>query len=57
MAGLVGLFSKQATDKLNEVFSTLVKSGGDDKRKDKLDPNNLPRILPRITRVVATKRD
>jgi IPT/TIG domain len=57
VAGLVGLFTKQTTDKLDEVFSTLVKSGGDDKRKDKLDPNNLPRILPRITRVVATKRD
>jgi len=53
VAGLVGLFSKQATDKLDEVFSTLIKSGGDDKRKDKLDRNN----FPRITRVVATKRD
>ena len=39
VAGLVGMFSKQATDKLGEVFSTLFKTkegSGDDKRKDKL---------------------
>jgi len=53
VAGLVGLFSKQATDKLNEVFTVLIKSDTDAKRKDKLDRNN----WPRITRVVATKRD
>ncbi len=41
LAGLVGMFSKQATDKLSEVFSTLFKSGsgeGDEKRKDSLAP-------------------
>jgi uncharacterized membrane protein YeaQ/YmgE (transglycosylase-associated protein family) len=41
LAGLVGMFSKQATDKLSEVFSTLFKSGsgeGDEKRKDSLTP-------------------
>jgi len=39
VAGLVGMFSKQATDKLNEVFNTLfrTKEGeGDNVRKDKL---------------------
>jgi hypothetical protein len=36
---LTGMFSKQATDKLSEVFDTLfrtAKGGGDDKRKDDL---------------------
>jgi hypothetical protein len=39
IAGLVGLFSKQATDKLREVFETLFKTApgyGDDTRKDSL---------------------
>jgi len=39
LAGLVGMFSKQATDKLSEVFGTLFKSGsgeGDEKREDPL---------------------
>jgi len=39
VAGLVGMFSKQATDKLEELFNTLFKTkegGGDDARKDKL---------------------
>jgi hypothetical protein len=39
VAGLVGMFSKQATDKLGEIFNNLfsTKSGeGDDARKDKL---------------------
>jgi hypothetical protein len=39
LAGLVGMFSKQAADKLNEIFNTLFKtepSGGDSKRKDSL---------------------
>ena len=39
VAGLSGLFSKQATDKLEEVFTTLFKTEtgrGDDLRKDKL---------------------
>lgn len=43
LAGLVGMFSKQATDKLSEVFSTLFKSGvgqGDDKRSGALDGEN-----------------
>jgi len=38
IAALAGMFSKQATDKLNEMFSTLFKtSEGDSARKDKLD--------------------
>jgi hypothetical protein len=46
LAGLVGMFSKQATDKLNEVFNTLFRTapgGGDSKRKDNLT-NPIPSI-------------
>jgi hypothetical protein len=45
LAGLVGMFSKQATDKLSEVFSTLFRSaagGGDDKRSGSLKPEAEP---------------
>lgn len=37
LAGLTGLFSKQATDKLKEVFDTLFRTerGGDEERADK----------------------
>ena len=35
-AGLNGLFSKQAIDKLREVFDTLFKGKGDEERQDKL---------------------
>lgn len=49
VSGLVGMFSKQATDKLREVFDTLFKTAkGDDLRKDKLD-NKVPvtdKIIP-----------
>jgi hypothetical protein len=41
LAGLVGMFSKQATDKLGEVFGTLFRSApgeGDEKRKGALKP-------------------
>ena len=34
-SGLVGMFSKQATDKLNELFSTLFQTAADAGRKDK----------------------
>lgn len=37
ISGLTGMFSKQAADKLAEVFSTLFKSGGDSARKDALN--------------------
>lgn len=39
IAGLTGLFAKQATDKLNEVFTSLFRTAegaGDDARRDKL---------------------
>jgi hypothetical protein len=36
LTGLAGLFSKQATDKLREVFETLFKAGEPTKREDKL---------------------
>src|SRR5215213_5654589 len=37
LAGLVGMFSKQATDKLDDVFTTLFRTeAGDAKRKDSL---------------------
>jgi hypothetical protein len=38
MSALVGLFSKQATDKLREVFDTAfrVRKGGDSEREDKM---------------------
>jgi hypothetical protein len=46
LASLVGMFSKQAADKLNEIFDTLFKTGpgeGDSKRKDDLT-NPVPMI-------------
>ena len=47
IAGLTGMFSKQAADKLAEVFSTLFKSGGDDARKDSLTVSTaITRIYP-----------
>lgn len=49
LAGLAGLFSKQATDKLREVFDTLFRTGeggGDDQRRDPLT-NPLP-MLDRV---------
>jgi hypothetical protein len=42
LAGMVGMFSKQATDKLSEVFGTLFRSKpgeGDDKRSGPLKPD------------------
>jgi ABC-type transporter Mla maintaining outer membrane lipid asymmetry permease subunit MlaE len=40
MAGLAGLFSKQATDKLREVFDTLFKPTAPTKRAEPLDGVN-----------------
>jgi hypothetical protein len=37
VAGLAGMFSKQATDKLSEVFDTLFKTQKGEQRKDKLE--------------------
>jgi hypothetical protein len=39
LAGLVGMFTKQATDKLSEVFSTLFKTDREKELKDKLNPS------------------
>lgn len=47
LAGMVGMFSKQATDKLGEVFGTLFRSAkgqGDDQREDPLKPKAGPII-------------
>jgi hypothetical protein len=47
LAAMVGLFSKQATDKLREVFETLFKTGegyGDDERTDKIT-NPTPQVV------------
>jgi hypothetical protein len=46
MAGLVGMFSKNAIDKLNEVFTSLFGSKGDDKRGDKLQSPTIASIKP-----------
>lgn len=46
MAGLVGMFSKNAIDKLNEVFTSLFGSKGDDKRGDKLQSPTVSAIKP-----------
>jgi len=37
ISGLVGMFSKQATSKLGEVFTTMFKTDKEDELKDKLD--------------------
>ncbi|BBQ00661.1 hypothetical protein BSFA1_57890 [Burkholderia sp. SFA1] len=50
MSGLVGMFSKQATDKLSEVFNTLFKTGprtGDASRQDNL--TNPAPVLTSVT--------
>jgi hypothetical protein len=47
LSGLVGLFSKQATDKLKEVFDTLFRTApgqGDDQRNDSID-NPRPKVV------------
>lgn len=47
LAGLVGMFSKVAADKLNEVFVTLFRPArgeGDAKRGDKMDSGVMPAI-------------
>lgn len=48
LAGLTGMFSKQATDKLREVFDTLFTSRGDNDRADKLEPLQLDGIIPTV---------
>ena len=57
LAGLVGMFSKQATDKLSEVFDTLFKSSsGDAKRKDDLQ-NPIPVLTDVEPKNIEPKTD
>ena len=51
VAGLTGMFSKQAADKLAEVFTTLFKAAGDSYRKDSLTPG----VPPVITKIDPTE--
>jgi hypothetical protein len=44
IAALVGLFSKQATNKLAELFDTLFKTDKGRELKDKLDPQITPKV-------------
>ena len=41
LSGLVGMFSKQATDKLSELFGTMFQTAADAQRTDKLSPPQL----------------
>jgi len=43
-SGLAGLFSKQAADKLSEVFDTMFATKEDRKREDKLSENPRPEV-------------
>ena len=59
LAGLTGMFSKQATDKLGEVFTTLfqTKPGeGDDARKGSLS-NDVPVLTDMVPTRLKTKTD
>lgn len=46
MAGLVGMFSKQATDKLSEVFTAVFGAKGDERRGGKLQGPTVTSIDP-----------
>jgi hypothetical protein len=59
VGGLAGMFSKQATDKLNEVFTTMFKtssSAGDDRRGAGLIPNAPTRPTPTPPPTEANKK-
>jgi hypothetical protein len=56
LAGLVGMFSKQATDKLNEIFNTLFRTAGDDKRKDNL-VNPVPSVTDILPQNIESKTE
>jgi len=49
MSAMAGMFSKQAADKLNEVFTTLFKTATDEQRGDKMAPT-----APNIESAIAT---
>lgn len=60
LAGMVGMFSKQATDKLSEVFNTLFKSSkgeGDDSRKDSLNAPASARVALHESELDACGRE
>lgn len=55
VSGLVGLFSKQATDKLEEIFNTAFHTGpgiGDSQRKDSITP-----VTPEAPSIIALDPD
>lgn len=62
LAGLVGMFSKQATDKLSEVFTTLFRAAsgeGDDKRSGSLKPEagvTVTTVEPRQVKAGSTNQ-
>jgi hypothetical protein len=57
LSGMVGMFAKQATDKLSEVFDTIFKVApgeGDRQRKDGLvSPIPVPAVVPAVVLPVA----
>jgi hypothetical protein len=56
IAALAGMFSKQASDKLAEVFDTLFRARADAERRDKLaGPLELSELDPRTVKVGATE--
>jgi hypothetical protein len=59
LAGLSGMFSKQATDKLEEVFGTLFRTqkGGDAERRDKVDETvlSIDELVPATLSVGAAE--
>ena len=50
LAGLTGMFSKQATDKLKEIFDSIFTSRGDDHRLDKLEDLRILSVTPESVR-------
>ena len=51
IAGIVGMFSKQAADKLRELFASLFPTKGDELRADSLRPDKLIGLTPTITSI------
>jgi len=49
VSGLVGLFSKQAVDKLSDVFDAILKTDKDSRRKDSLESQSSALTLTAVT--------